>query len=208
VLNYALGATSVRLPAYALPSAGAAALYSCLFAYLGSAADDLVDLLNGSASSSLGAYWMLGGTAMAIISAWGMAKVCHHLLASPEDAQAAGEAVGSSGGAVTGRAGGGSGRGLRAEEFAPVAGQHQGRGGGAGGAADVACGAGGKASGLRAVQLVVVAGASGTCGTHGAVACGSGASGEESEITPLYTIGSLPRQGSGPHRRASYANDL
>jgi hypothetical protein len=234
VLNYALGATSVSLPAYALPSAAAALLYrwaplrvprpspctprhaqrrppalrpqlltlplppapcplplpppSCLFAYLGSAADDLVDLLSGGASASFGTYWMFGGTVMAVGSAWGMAKVCHRLLAAPAE-----------GGGAGAEAGGGG------PDYAPVPQQPAAAGGaGAGsGEAGVGAGAGGKggaATGGRAVQLVeVVAGGGGG-------APGGGGDGEP--VTPLYTISSLPRQASGAHRRASHGNGL
>jgi len=71
---------------YLLPSAAAALLYSCLFSYLGSAADDLLTLLNGGASAAnLGTTWLAAGTGLAVISAFGLVKVCRQLL-SPQGA--------------------------------------------------------------------------------------------------------------------------
>lgn len=90
-MNYAMGATSIRLVPYALPSAAAALLYSCLFSYLGSAADDLLVLLNGGASAGFGATWLILGSILAFASAYGIVCICRRLLwAAPSGGDASG----------------------------------------------------------------------------------------------------------------------
>lgn len=99
-MNYAMGATSIRLLPYALPSAAAALPYACLFSYLGSAADDLWALLHGGARETLGAAWLAGGLALAAASAYGVVAISRRLLSR---AGAGGElGVGAAGVAAAG----------------------------------------------------------------------------------------------------------
>ncbi|KAI8468712.1 MAG: snare associated Golgi protein-domain-containing protein [Monoraphidium minutum] len=180
VLNYAMGATSIKLVPYAIPSAAVALVYSCLFAYLGSAADDLLGLLNGGAAAatgSLGAAWLAGGTVLAVGSAYGIAAVCHKLLS-------AGDAAAPGGGGAPAAAPSGAARAQYAAVQQADALEAPGGGGTGGGGG----GGGGGTLGGRLRGFLFGVGAAGAAGG------GGGAAGR---VPPALQLADAPSQGWG-----------
>ncbi|KAI8470804.1 MAG: snare associated Golgi protein-domain-containing protein [Monoraphidium minutum] len=133
IMNYAMGATSIRLVPYALPSAAAALLYSCLFAYLGSAADDLLGLLKPTSAAGLGPAWAAASVGLALVSVFGVVRVLRGLLAP------AGAAGGGAANAAAAAADGGPGYAALQQVELDGGGGLDGQGGGGGG--DVELGA-------------------------------------------------------------------
>jgi uncharacterized membrane protein YdjX (TVP38/TMEM64 family) len=80
VLNYVLGVTSVDLRTYSWVSAFAALPYVWAFAYLGSASNDLYDLLQGDSDAAADLEWTLAGMGIVMVAAALMGWLCKRAL--------------------------------------------------------------------------------------------------------------------------------
>lgn len=78
--NYALGVTAIKLVPYTVSSGVAALPYVCLFAYLGSVADDLYKLLHEGARAALSPQLLIILACVMILSAVGLFYVCRHVV--------------------------------------------------------------------------------------------------------------------------------
>ena len=80
VLNYVLGVTSVDLRTYSLVSAAAALPYVWAFAYLGSASNDLYDVLQGDSAAAADLEWTIGSMGIVMVAAALVGWMCKRAL--------------------------------------------------------------------------------------------------------------------------------